>query len=102
MRGQTGFEILCQHFDPEAVSLCADLGWIYRAGVDPVTFLKQYAPQIGYVHLRDFQGSESVPLGKGDIDIASQIAYLPQLPNLRYVAIEQDPTTSTSIQDMGR
>jgi sugar phosphate isomerase/epimerase len=47
-----------------------DLNWLLRGGVDPVSFLRQYAGQIVFLHLRDQKadGRWSEALGEGDMD----------------------------------
>lgn len=47
-----------------------DLNWLVRGGVDPVAFLKEYASQIVFLHLRDQMrdGRWSEALGEGDMD----------------------------------
>jgi sugar phosphate isomerase/epimerase len=47
-----------------------DLNWLVRGGVDPAWFLRQFAPQIVFLHLRDqhADGRWSEALGEGDMD----------------------------------
>ena len=97
---QTGMDILCAGLDPEAVLLCVDTGWVWRAGQNPVQFLEDHAHQIGLVHLRDFAGTQSVPLGLGEVPLGLIVAMLPQLPDLRWVVVEQDPNSSAPGTDM--
>ncbi len=96
---RTGMDILLRELDPTAVTLCFDAGWAERAGQDAADFLVEHGARIRFLHLRDFKGAQSVPLGQGDIDIASQIALLPTLPNLEYLVVEQDPS-ATPLNDM--
>jgi sugar phosphate isomerase/epimerase len=96
----TGMDLLLSGLDPKAVSLCFDAGWAARAGHDPVAFLLKHAAHIGTLHLRDFRGMESVPLGAGDLDLSSLLAALPHLPNLQALLVEQDPGTTTPTADM--
>ena len=89
---QTAMDLLLTEFNPNSVTLCFDAGWAQRAGQDAATFLREHGPRVGVLHLRDFRGTQSVPLGQGEINLPSQIALLPHLPNLAYAAIEQDPS----------
>ena len=54
---------------PEA-KLGPDLNWCLRGGVDPVDFIRRYAGQIVFLHLRDqhADGRWSESLGEGDMD----------------------------------
>jgi inosose dehydratase len=44
---------LCAATDPALVGLCPDTGHLAYAGVDPMDVFRDYAPRIGYVHLKD-------------------------------------------------
>lgn len=97
---QTGMDLLCAGLDPNAVELCVDAGWVWRAGQDPSAFLREHRNQIGLVHLRDFIGTQSVPLGRGEIPLAPIIAALSDLPNLHWAIVEQDPDSTDPGADM--
>lgn len=48
-----------------------DLGWIYKAGFDPVEIVKTHGKRISYVHLRDAkhrEGREFTEMGEGTFD----------------------------------
>ena len=96
---RTAMALLLAELDPNFVTLCFDAGWAERAGQNAADFLREYAARIGVLHLRDFHGPQSVPLGRGEMDLAAQIALLPRLPNLQYLAVEQDPSDSPT-EDM--
>jgi sugar phosphate isomerase/epimerase len=88
----TGMDLLLDGLDPRTVTLCVDIGWVWRVGIDPAEFLQQHRDRVGFIHLRDFKGTESVPLGQGDIGLRPVLDVLPTLPNLRGVVVEQDPS----------
>ncbi len=96
---RTAMDILLEELDPAAVTLCFDAGWAERAGQNAARFLAEHAALVQFLHLRDFRGLQSVPLGQGDIDLAAQIALLPSLPTLEYLVVEQDPS-ATPLNDM--
>lgn len=98
--GLCGMDLLLKHLDPEAVTLCLDLGWLHVAGEDSVAWMRQHAPRIGYLHLRDFAGKTSVALGRGDVPLGAQVAAIATLPNVRHIVVEQDPDTATPLEDM--
>lgn len=52
------------------IKLGPDLNWLLRAGVDPISFLKDYQKNIVFVHLRDQLSNGLWPesLGEGDVD----------------------------------
>jgi sugar phosphate isomerase/epimerase len=96
------FEAFIAQLDTDAVSLCFDAGWAALAGHDPVAFLERHAARIGVLHLRDFAGSVSTALGEGELDIAPVIAQIPNLPNLRMLVVEHDPTDNNPLGAMVR
>jgi len=63
------------------VKLGPDLNWLVRGGVDPVTFIRQYAKQIVFLHLRDQKkdGRWSEALGEGDMDYPAIAAALREI-----------------------
>ena len=99
-RASTGMDILLPQLDPAVVSLCFDAGWAVRAGVDPVEFATKHASLIKTLHLRDFRGALSVPLGAGDMNLSQIVPAMVALPNVQAALVEQDPATETPIEDM--
>lgn len=89
---RTGMDLLLAGLDPAAVDLGLDLGWVLRAGHDPVGFLRANADRIGYLHLKDFNGTDWCPLGRGRQDWPALIAAIRDLPNVRWAVVEQDPS----------
>lgn len=89
--GCTGMDLLLDGLDPDAVELCADLGWVHIGGVDPIAFVRTHAQRLGVVHLRDHDGTDWVPLGQGRIDLRGIAAELGKLPHIRRIVVEQDP-----------
>ncbi len=96
---RTGMDLLLEELDFSRVKLCLDLGWAQVAGVDTVALLRDHAEKIGLVHLRDFSGRSSRPLGQGEIDLAPQIEAIGGLPNLQALVVEQDPDTEDPLGD---
>ena len=61
--------------DPR-VGLCVDTGHFHAAKVDTVRFIHEHASRIYAVHLKDHIGTESVAIGRGEIDLSAAIATL--------------------------
>lgn len=98
--GRLPIDVLLNALDPAAVELCLDTGWVEVAGCDPVAFLRDHGDRIGLLHIRDFRGTESVPLGRGECDLGAVALNLPGLDNMAALVVEQDPTTDTPLEDM--
>ena len=100
--GVRGIELLCDSFDKNAVDFCLDAGWAAFAGTDAAQWMRDYAAQIGFLHLRDFKNNIFCPLGQGEVDLRAQLETLPMLTNLRGIMIEQDPNTDEPLQAMNQ
>jgi sugar phosphate isomerase/epimerase len=55
------------------IKLGPDLNWLIRGGIDPVTFIKTYGHQIGYMHIRDqyADGTWTEYVGQGVTNFAA-------------------------------
>ncbi|MEV6108480.1 sugar phosphate isomerase/epimerase [Streptomyces sp. NPDC051940] len=102
------------------VSLCLDTGHLHLAGGDPVAALRDWAPRIKQVHIKD--GSRAVlertraaggdfhdavrdgafpVLGEGEIDLAACVAAVHDTGYTGWVVVEQDaPATGRALQTM--
>jgi sugar phosphate isomerase/epimerase len=67
-----------------------DIGWLAKAGVDPVNFVKKYGKQMVYMHLRDIdsEGEWTEVPGQGTIDFRSVAAALRETGFSGSIAIE--------------
>lgn len=95
-------DLLLAGCDPSRVGLCFDAGWAVRAGLDLLVFARTRAEWIGTLHLRDFRGAASVPLGAGDLDLRGTVPELLALPRLRAALVEQDPGGETPEAEMAQ
>lgn len=89
---KTGMDLLIDGLDPDAADLCVDVAWVMRAGADPVSFLREHKDRIGYIHLKDHDGTDWTELGRGKLDLAGIMKVLPELTGVRWVMVEQDST----------
>lgn len=90
--GRTGMDLLLEGLAPEAVDLCVDVGWVHKAGLDPVTFLLKHADRVGYLHFKDYNDAGWAEIGTGVVDFRPIIDIVPQLPGARWIVLEQDDT----------
>jgi len=59
----------CEYTDPQLVGLCLDTHWSYRAGIDPLSLMKEYPNRIKSLHIRNSKdGVWMESFGEGDID----------------------------------
>jgi inosose dehydratase len=74
--GAREFHHMLAATDPEAVSFCLDIHWVFRGAGDSMVALEDiirlYASRIGELHLRQSRGGIwDETLGEGDIDLAT-------------------------------
>lgn len=64
--------------DPR-LGVCVDTGHFHSAGVNTPDFIRHFAKRLYAVHLKDHLGTVSVGLGRGEIDVAAEIAALREI-----------------------
>jgi sugar phosphate isomerase/epimerase len=88
------FERVLAACDDPRLGLCVDTGHFHSAGVDTLAFIRSHAPHIHAVHLKDHLGTVSVGIGRGEIDLATEIAALREVGYSAGLTIElevEDP-----------
>src|SRR5664279_1522979 len=63
------------------IKLGPDLNWLLRAGIDPVSFLKEFRKQIVFMHLRDQLNNGKWPesVGEGNVDFKEIAAVIKEI-----------------------
>lgn len=73
------FQAVLDEVDDPRVGICVDTGHFHSANVDTVALIRHFAPRIYAVHLKDHLGPVSVGIGRGEIDLATEIAALREI-----------------------
>ncbi len=79
--------------DPR-LGVCLDTGHFHSAGVDSAAFIRRHAGRLYSVHLKDHEGTVSVGIGRGEIDLAAIVATLREAGYDRGLTVElevEDP-----------
>lgn len=82
--------------DPKLVKICLDVHWVLRGGQDVMTLLKEAAPRLAALHLRNSKdGIWLEEFADGDIDYKQVAAYLKDFGFKGYMVVELawDPKT---------
>ena len=67
--GKLPYDILLAECDAELVKMEMDLGWVFVAGVDPLTYFDKYPGRFPLVHVKDFSNDKKMRnVGSGVID----------------------------------
>jgi sugar phosphate isomerase/epimerase len=90
---------LCQHTDPDFVSLCLDVGWVERAGGSAVEAARTFLDRVAYFHLKDTKENEWMEVGYGTVDFPTLFQVIrgdQDWPGSRgaggWLVVEQDET----------
>lgn len=70
---ETDYEEILGNITTEQLGITIDTGHFHEAGVDWKALIRKYPDRIYNVHVKDHVGSQSVPIGKGEIDMAGLI-----------------------------
>lgn len=72
------------------INLCPDTAHIEAGGGDPVEVIKKYVDRIKYVHLKDFENGEFLPLGEGHQKIDEVLKVLDEANYDGWITVELD------------
>ncbi len=87
---RTGMDILIERTDPEVVFWEPDTYWIFRAGEDPVAWIRRNAARCPLVHLKDpakGSGQTDTEIGEGILDLAG---VLNAASHAEWLVVEQE------------
>lgn len=100
------------------LDLCLDTGHLMIGGTDPVELAKRYPDRVGHIHLKDVREDLAadvragrlgytdavgrgmyVPLGEGDVDVASMVRSVQQAGYEGWYVLEQDTALGADSPD---
>ncbi len=81
---------LMAHTDPSKFSLALDVGWVKRAGLDPLVVIDEFYPRIRYFHLKDTVNEQWTEIGRGTVDFRAVLADLKQRGFSGWLTVERD------------
>ena len=88
------FETVLGAISDPRVGLCVDTGHFHSAHADTVAIIRHFAHRLYAVHFKDHIGTVSVGIGRGEIDLASEVAAL------REVGYAGDLTVELEVEDL--
>lgn len=86
------YERIVAETDPELVRLELDIGWVRKAGLDPLALWRRLGARVPQIHLRDYDVARDARLcdiGAGFIDVGRTLAQAREL-RTEWVIYEQD------------
>ena len=88
---------ICEHTDPQLVSLCLDVAWVQRGGNKPANVAREFLDRIAYIHIKDTTTDEWKELGNGNIDLPGVLDVV-RSRAFPWLVVEQDETKLAPIE----
>ncbi|MHA8065498.1 sugar phosphate isomerase/epimerase family protein [Aquirufa sp. ROCK2-A2] len=91
VEGVLPFDVFAKDVPSDLLKFELDLGWVSKAGIDPVELFKKHPGRFPLCHIKDFNKdySEILPVGEGIIDYAT-IFKSASLGGLEHFFVEHD------------
>jgi sugar phosphate isomerase/epimerase len=90
--GMEGLHALLSYTDPDLVGFVPDVGWVARAGGDPVALIRRLGARVQALHFKEFTSEgEFTELGRGIVDFSGCFAAVRQRSDF-WIVCEQDRT----------
>jgi sugar phosphate isomerase/epimerase len=88
--GIVSYDYFTSQISADLLKLELDLGWVFKAGKNPVDLFKQYKGRIPLLHIKDMTATgEMVPFGMGVYDFKAAFKNF-DIAGVDYFFIEQD------------
>lgn len=91
------YEVIFSEIDHPQVGITVDTGHFHSAGVDTKAFIRRHASRIWNVHLKDHVGTQSVAIGKGEIDLKGIFRVLHEIGFEGALALEIEPEDTDNL-----
>jgi sugar phosphate isomerase/epimerase len=94
IQGPEDYDAILGAIASPQVGITIDTGHFHSASVDWKPFIRRYAGRIDNVHVKDHVGTQSVPLGRGEVDLHGYIQELHAIDYRGALAVElevEDP-----------
>ena len=82
------YDVIFSNIDHPQVGITVDVGHFHSAGVDTKAFIQKHSARLWNIHLKDHIGTESVAIGKGEIDLRGILEVLHKIDYEGPVALE--------------
>ena len=99
--GKTPYERILSQTDKDMVKMEMDMGWVTKAGKDPLQLFKENPGRFPLWHFKDYdlKNDNIVIAGEGDVDF-KRIMTGAELAGMKHIFYEQD--TASSLDDVSK
>jgi sugar phosphate isomerase/epimerase len=92
--GKLPYDILLAETDSKVVVMEMDIGWVHKAGADPLKYFEKYPGRFPLVHVKDFdKDGNMTEVGRGVIDWKGIFAKA-DVPGIKHYFVEHDDPKS--------
>ena len=84
------YEAIFDALDTARLGITVDTGHFHSAGVDWEALVRKYPRKVYNIHVKDHVGSQSVVIGRGEIDLAGLIAVLREVGYTGPLTVEME------------
>jgi len=82
------YERIFSAIDHPLVGICVDTGHFHSAKVDTVGLIRKFSDKIYDIHLKDHIGTQSVPIGHGEVDFETIFSVLKDIGYKSSITLE--------------
>ena len=93
-QNEADYDAIFEHITTEQIGITIDTGHFHVASVDWKALIRKYPDRIYNIHVKDHIGHQSVPIGKGEVDMPGLIHELRAIDYCGPLAVElevEDP-----------
>jgi inosose dehydratase len=92
IRDIADYDAILAGVDSAQVGITVDTGHLHSAGQDMLALIAKYPDRVWNVHLKDHIGTQSVAIGKGEIDLRGLVSALEAIDYDGFFAVELEVT----------
>lgn len=82
------YERIFAEIDHPLIGICVDTGHFHSAKVDTVGLIRRFSDRIYDIHLKDHLGTQSVPIGHGEVDLPAIFGALKEIGYASSITLE--------------
>ena len=82
------YDFLFSRVKHPQIGMTADFGHFHSSKVDTPALLRKHADRLFHVHIKDHKGTQSMPLGEGEVDMLGLLKTLKEIGYDRALSVE--------------
>lgn len=95
--GEYLMDILASEMCPCSLKFEIDAYWVYKAGLNPIEYIKKHSDRVGIFHAKDGNKEEGTAAGAGEVDLVGVVNLGKEL-GIEWAVVEAEAGTSIEAQ----